>query len=102
MFLLILGTNIAAAQANQSNKNGSNSSLQIVMPDIQVNSVERFNNSVSWHNGDDKKTSWIIIIFIVFSGILIYSFDFEPLWIVLILALSVIVYGIRYLGIIYL
>jgi len=93
--IIILVVPIAAgAQDNTSEESGLLSSL----PDIQINSVDEYNNSTGQASSGQSTLSWLIILTLVFLGVVIYSFDFDPKWMVLLIGFIAVAFGVARVG----
>lgn len=95
--VLLLMSGLAQAQnASEEESSGLLSSF----PDIQITSADTYNNSIGQTSSGQSILSWIIILGIVFLGVVMYSFNIDPKWIVLSLGVVGIVYLLSYFGII--
>lgn len=79
---------LVGAQNASEQDNGILSSL----PDIEIDSTENYNNSTGQSTSSQTSLSWIIILALVFLGVILYSFDIDPKWIIILITLIGAVY----------
>lgn len=95
--VILLLPGLAGAQnSSEQDSSGILSSL----PDVQITSADTYNNSTGQASSDQSTLNWIIILGIVFLGVVLYSFDIDPKWIILSLGVVGLVYLLSYFGII--
>jgi len=99
VILLILLT-ISSVSGAQNTSEQESSGVLSSLPDIQIDSAETYNNSAGEANKDRPTLSWIIILGIAFLGVVLYSFDIDPKWIMFTLGMIGIVYLLSYFGVI--
>lgn len=91
LVLVILTTSgVTGAQNNTSSQESSG--ILSSLPDIQINSIDRHNTSTGQANSNQSTLSWIIILGLVFLGVVLYSFDIDPKWIVLLIGVATLVF----------
>jgi|GEM_PF-1003490 hypothetical protein len=92
--ILLVMPVVVGAQENSSQDSGILSSL----PDIQINSVDDYNNSTGQASSGQSTLSWIIVLVLVFLGVVIYSFDIDPKWVVILIGVTAVVFSVARLG----
>jgi len=92
--ILLVMPVVVGAQENSSQDPGILSSL----PDIQINSVDDYNNSTGQASSGQSTLSWIIVLVLVFLGVVIYSFDIDPKWVVILIGVTAVVFSVARLG----
>lgn len=86
--LLVISLSSGAENASEQESSGIISSL----PDIQIDSVENYNNSTGEATNSQSMLSWIIVLLLVFLGVILYSFDIDPKWVVLLIGILALLF----------
>lgn len=94
--LLTVSSAAAAQNSSQQDSQGILSSI----PDIEISPADSYNNSTGQNSVAPSRESWIIIMGLVFLGVLMYSFEIDPKWIVMLVGLTGLVFLLHQLGII--
>ena len=89
-FILLFLPMLAGAQNASEQDNGILSSL----PEIEIDSTENYNNSTGQNTSSQTNLSWIIILGLVFLGVILYSFDIDPKWIITLIAVIAVIYAL--------
>lgn len=95
--VLLVAPMVSGAQNNTSDQD---SGILSSLPDIQIDSAEDYNNSTGEANSSQSTLSWIIILVLVFLGVVLYSFDIDPKWVVLLIGAAALVFFLTRLGLI--
>lgn len=93
--ILLLIPSVAGAQ-NVSEKDSSGFLSSI--PDIEIDSAENYNNSTGQSNEAQSNLSWIIVLSLIFIGVVMYSFEIDPKWIVILIGLAALFFSLSWLG----
>jgi membrane protein YdbS with pleckstrin-like domain len=82
---------------NQPAKGNNNLSYNITVPE-ESNLVDDYNNSTGQASSGQSTLSWIIVLVLVFLGVVIYSFDIDPKWVVILIGVTAVVFSVARLG----
>ena len=96
--ILLLSTPVVAGAQNAS-ENDSSGILSSI-PDIEISSAEEYNNSTGQNTRSQSNLNWIVILGLIFLGVIIYSFNIDPKWVIIFLGLAGVLYLVSYLGLI--
>ncbi len=93
---LLLMSGLAQAQNASEQDSGILSSI----PDVQINSVDNHNNSTGQASSSQSTLSWIIILGLVFLGVVLYSFNLNPKWVILLIGAAALIFFLTRLDLI--
>lgn len=80
LLLLLLSFN-AVAQEDQAEPDES-SGIFSSLPEVEINSVDRNVNSTGEASNGQTSFFWIIFLGLMLVGVVIYSFEVDPVWVV--------------------
>lgn len=100
IFLITILLVIPAVSGAQNDTSDQDSGILPSLPDIQMDSVENYNNSTGEASNSQSMLSWIIVLVLVFLGVVLYSFDIDPKWVVLLIGAAALVFFLTRLGLI--
>lgn len=83
--------------AGAQNASEQDSGILSSIPDIQIDSV---NNSTGQASSSQSTLSWIIILGLTFLGVVLYSFDIDPKWIILLIGAAALIFLLSRLNLI--
>jgi len=70
---------------------GEDSGAFSFFPEVEINSVDRPTNTTGEASSGQTSFFWIIFLGLTFIGVVIYSFEIDPVWMVGFIAVSGIV-----------
>lgn len=100
IFLITFLLVIPAVSGAQNDTSEQDSGILSSLPDVQITSADTYSNSTGEASGGQSTLNWIIVLGIAFLGVMLYSFDIDPKWIVLALGMIGAVYLLSYFGVI--
>lgn len=100
IFLTILLLINTAATGAQNASAQESSGILSSLPDIQINSAENYNASVNQSSESQPNLSWIIVLGLIFMGVILYSFNIDPKWVILLIGVTALVFLLSRLGLI--
>lgn len=98
IFLLTLLLVIPSVAGAQNASAQEDSGILSFLPDVQIDSVDKYNNQTVESTDSQSTLSWIIILILIFLGIVLYSFDIDPKWVVLLIGAAALVFFLTRLG----
>jgi hypothetical protein len=78
---------ITPALVGAQNASEQDSGILSSIPDVQIDSAETYNNSTGKNTTTQSTLNWIIILALAFLGVILYSFSFDPKWVVILVAI---------------
>lgn len=94
LILLVLPSAIAA-----ENTSASNSGILSSLPEIKIDSADSYTNSTGDTSNSQSRLNWIIILGLTFLGVVMYSFEIDPKWIVLLIGVTGLIALLLNLGV---
>lgn len=83
LILLVLPSVIAA-----ENTSDQDSGILSSLPDVEIDSADSYTNSTGDASNSQSRLNWIIILGLTFLGVVMYSFEIDPKWIVLLIGIT--------------